>query len=92
MNATRRVRAAAAALGVVAGAALLGAAPATPAWAAPGESISGYDTRMAVGADGTTRITETIAYDFGGASRHGIFRVIPVRFRYDDRHLSLIHI
>ncbi len=84
-RAARAVRAAAA-IGVLLGAALLGAAPAAPAWAAPGESITGYDTRMEVRADGTTRITETIAYDFGGNSRHGILRTIPVRFRYDDTH------
>ncbi|MEN3306118.1 MAG: hypothetical protein V7603_2320 [Micromonosporaceae bacterium] len=69
-------------LGVlVAGLLLLGAGP---AGAAPVESISSYDTRIQVDPDGVIRVTETIAYDFGSLSRHGIFRKIPDRFRYDD--------
>jgi uncharacterized membrane protein YgcG len=60
---------------------LVGAAP---AGAAPAESISSYDTRLDVSADGSLRVTETIAYDFGNQNRHGIFRKIPARFRYDD--------
>ena len=31
-------------------------------------------------------VSERIAYDFGTAERHGIFRDVPVRFRYDDRY------
>ncbi|MFR9778511.1 DUF2207 domain-containing protein [Micromonospora sp. MS34] len=60
---------------------------ARPAAAAPGdtsESISAYDVRMDVHADGSVRVTETIRYDFAHEFRHGIFRRIPVRFRYDD--------
>src|SRR5215470_15671958 len=62
---------------------LVGAAPAL---AAPAGSISSYDTRLEVSADGSLHVTETIAYDFGSQDRHGIFRKIPARFRYDDSH------
>jgi Predicted membrane protein (DUF2207) N-terminal domain/Predicted membrane protein (DUF2207) C-terminal domain len=57
-----------------------------PAAAAPGESISQYDTRLEVRPDGVVRITETIRYDFGTNRRHGIFRKIPDKFRYDRDH------
>src|SRR5262245_16633405 len=57
-----------------------------PAEAAPGESISSYDTRLALTGGGSLQVTETIAYDFGSNMRHGIIRQIPVRFRYDDSH------
>jgi uncharacterized protein (TIGR04222 family) len=72
------------AAGVTGVAALLLLGPAAPAFAAPGESISTYDTRLAVGADGSMRVTETIAYDFGGGAKHGIFRNIPVKAHADD--------
>lgn len=61
---------------------LLSVAP--PAYAAGGESITSYDTRLEVHADGKVRVTETIRYDFGSNDRHGIIRRIPARFRYDD--------
>jgi hypothetical protein len=79
---------AAAVLGLIAVALLLGvpAAPAAPAEAASDEAISTYDTRLDVTADGRMRVTETIAYDFGGNRRHGIIRKVPARFRYDSTH------
>jgi len=58
-----------------------------PAFADGGESISTYDTRIDVHADGSMKVTETIAYDFGANRRHGIFRYIPDRFPHDDRHV-----
>jgi uncharacterized protein (TIGR04222 family) len=81
----RRLARAAGAIAVVA-AVLLLAGPAGPAAASPDESIAGYDTQIAVRADGSMRVTERIAYDFGGNQRHGILRDIPVRFHYDSRH------
>jgi uncharacterized membrane protein len=71
------------AVAVLATALLLGLGS-RPALAAPGESIPSYDTQLVVGEDGRLKITETIAYDFGGAGRHGILRKIPDSFRYDD--------
>ncbi|MEA3490598.1 MAG: DUF2207 domain-containing protein [Campylobacterota bacterium] len=41
------------------------------------EKISKYDTSITVKQDGRLNITESIEYDFQGASRHGIFRDIP---------------
>ena len=73
---------AAGAVAVLAGALLLGGA-AQPAGAAPGESIPRYGTRIEVRVDGRMRVIETIGYDFGAERRHGIFRRIPVEFRYD---------
>jgi uncharacterized membrane protein YgcG len=73
---------AAGAVAVLAGALLLGGA-AQPAGAAPGESIPRYGTRIEVRVDGRMRVIETIGYDFGAERRHGIFRKIPVKFRYD---------
>lgn len=59
----------------------------TPADAqAAGERIDSYEVSMTVQPDGALRIVETIAYDFGTAPRHGIFRDIPHRVRYDDKH------
>jgi hypothetical protein len=80
----RLLRAAGVVVGI--GTALVLGPAAQPATAGPSESISSYDTRIEVRADGQLRITETIGYDFGGNSRHGIFRKIPAKFRYDDSH------
>jgi uncharacterized membrane protein YgcG len=62
----------------------LAAVPPGRAAAAPDEAITGYDVRMQVYPDGSMRVTETIRYAFGPEFRHGIYRRIPVRFRYDD--------
>src|SRR6266545_1767507 len=79
---TIKVVRAAGAIGVLATALLLGA-PARPALADAGESITTYQTAITVQADGAMRVSEKIAYDFGANSKHGIFRKIPVQFRYD---------
>lgn len=60
---------------------LLGAGP---AMADGPESISQYDTRIDIRADGSMAVSETIYYDFGFNQRHGIIRKIPAKFRYDD--------
>ena len=71
-------------------AALLAAATlalaAVPAHAQSSERITGYDVLIEIGADGTLTIVETIDYDFGSSSRHGILRDIPTRLRYDDTY------
>ncbi len=69
---------------LVAGVGVLLLVAAGPAGADDHESISTYDTRLQVQADGTLRVQESIRYDFGANPRHGIIRTIPVRFRYDD--------
>jgi hypothetical protein len=80
-----RVIRAAGAVGLLTTVLLLGGAP-QAAQAAPEESIASYQTQVAVQADGRMRVTETITYDFGSADKHGIFRKVPARFRYDDAH------
>jgi len=49
------------------------------------ERILSYDTTIAIQRGGSILVTERIVYDFGGDVRHGIFREIPDRFRYDGR-------
>lgn len=56
-----------------------GLAPATArAW-----EIASFETRVDVHADATATVTETIATDFTGEDRHGIYRDIPIH--YADR-------
>ncbi len=50
------------------------------------ERIAGYDVTIVVRTTGDMFVREVIDYDFGVSPRHGIFRNIPVRFRYDDRY------
>ena len=42
--------------------------------------IEQFETTIDVGADGQLAVTEEIVVDFGELERHGIFRVIPVRY------------
>jgi hypothetical protein len=57
-----------------------------PARAQTPERILDDAVTLQIEAAGTLLVTERIAYDFGTAERHGIFRDVPVRFRYDDRY------
>ena len=57
-----------------------------PARAQAAEQILDYRVDLQIEADGALVVSEQIAYDFGTEERHGIFRDVPVRFRYDDRH------
>jgi predicted membrane protein DUF2207 len=50
------------------------------------ERIIDYSVDMTIGRDGSLTVAERIDYDFGPTEHHGIFRDIPVRFRYDDRY------
>ncbi|MEZ4554468.1 MAG: DUF2207 domain-containing protein [Dehalococcoidia bacterium] len=47
------------------------------------EKIDSYHVDLRIEADGDLIITEDIAYDFGSQERHGIFRDVPTRLRYD---------
>jgi uncharacterized membrane protein YgcG len=71
---------------VVLAAGLALAIPAAPARAQATEQILDYAVDLRVEAGGTLLVTERIAYDFGGEDRHGVFRDLPVRFRFDDRY------
>lgn len=79
----RRLLAALAAVLVVG---CVGAARPAAAQSTAGERIRGYDVDITVLADGDIQVIESIQYDFAGNQRHGIFRTIPVRARYDDTH------
>lgn len=64
-------------------AAVLCWAVATPALAQDedtGWTVESFDARLRVTADGTVEVSEEIAVDFADLERHGIFRVIPVRY------------
>jgi uncharacterized membrane protein YgcG len=50
------------------------------------ERITSYDTSIDIQRDGSILVNEKITYDFGANERHGIFRKIPVRFRYNSRY------
>jgi hypothetical protein len=64
-----------------------GAAPSRPQQFGT-ERISEFGVALNIQADGSVDVTEDITYDFGGASRHGIYRVIPTRFPYVQRDSS----
>lgn len=53
---------------------------------AGGERIQSYDVTLDVRPDGSLQVAETIAYDFGANSRHGIEREIDTEQRYDGSH------
>ena len=50
------------------------------------ERITSYNADIEIQPDGSIMVTEQIAYDFGVEQRHGIFRDIPVRFRYNGSY------
>ncbi|MGH7764740.1 MAG: DUF2207 domain-containing protein, partial [Candidatus Dormibacteraceae bacterium] len=62
---------------------VLGAAPAQ---ADDGWVITSFDSQIAVSVDSTLVVREDIRVDFGTLQKHGIFRTIPLRYRYDDTH------
>ncbi len=49
-----------------------------------GERIRSFDANVVVNRDGSIQVTETIEYDFGGGSRHGIYRSLPVRYAMSE--------
>lgn len=48
-----------------------------------GQNVRSWHSDVDIQRNGDTVVTETIAYDFGTTSRHGIYRTIPTRFPYD---------
>ncbi|MDE3194422.1 MAG: DUF2207 domain-containing protein [Chloroflexota bacterium] len=57
-----------------------------PARAATDEGwkVDSFAAQYVVRADGVLAVVETVDVDFGAQQKHGIFRNIPVRYRYDD--------
>ena len=47
------------------------------------EHIESFDSQIFVHKNGTIDVEETIEYDFGYYSRHGIFRYIPFEYNWD---------
>ena len=48
------------------------------------ESTPRFDMNIVIEPSGDLEITETIVQEFGSTPRHGIFRYIPNRLRYDE--------
>lgn len=50
------------------------------------ESIHAYEVALRIEPSGDLLVTERLVYEFpAGAERHGIFRDVPTRLRYDER-------
>ena len=48
--------------------------------------ITSFHSEIAIGTDASLTVQEDIRVDFGSQQKHGIFRTIPLRYRYDDTH------
>jgi uncharacterized membrane protein YgcG len=48
--------------------------------------ITSFHSDIAVAASSAVTVKEDIRVDFGSQQKHGIFRTIPLRYRYDDTH------
>jgi len=48
--------------------------------------ITSFHSDIRIAPDATVIVQEDIRVDFGSQQHHGIFRTIPVRYRYDDTH------
>src|SRR5438874_1279458 len=76
--------------GLLAGAAIAFAG--APAAAAEAWTIESFKSDITINADSSLTIREDIQVDFGSLHKHGIFRTIPVRYRYDTGHNRLYRI
>ena len=56
------------------------------------ERITSYLVDLDLRQTGDLNVIETITYDFGGESKRGIFRTVPVKVRYDDTHDRLYRV
>lgn len=61
----------------------------TSSSAITGEHISQFDIRTTITRDNKARTIETIVYDFGGSSHHGIYRDIPIDYKDGDKKYYL---
>src|SRR6185312_15862953 len=55
-----------------------------PVHADEGWVITSFDSGIVIQPDGTLQITDDIRVDFQVLQKHGIFRTIPLRYRYND--------
>lgn len=51
-----------------------------------GREVTRYDVTADVGADGRTRVSIDLDFDFGDDPGHGPYLTLPTRQRYDDSH------
>ncbi len=66
--------------------------PTAPARADEGWVINSFDAGYTINEDGTITASEDIRVDFGSLQKHGIFRDIPVEYKYDDQNNRLIRL
>ena len=52
--------------------------------------IRSFDVRYGLQTDGSFNVREDLAVDFDALERHGIFRDMPVEYKYDDNSNRLI--
>lgn len=57
------------------------------------ERIQSFDSQVIITRDNVAHIKETIVYDFGASSHHGIYRDIPIDYKDGDKnyYLSVRH-
>jgi Predicted membrane protein (DUF2207) len=48
--------------------------------------ITSFQSDITIAPNSSLTIKEDIQVDFGSLQKHGIFRTIPLRYRYDDSH------
>ena len=70
---------------VLVAAAWLVVAAAPVGFADEGWVITSFHSDIAIAADSKLTVTEDIRVDFGSLQKHGIFRTIPLRYRFNDK-------
>ena len=73
-------------LPLVAALGLTSLAPVSVQAADEGWVITSFHAAININPDSSLDITENIQVDFGDQAKHGIFRTIPVRYKYDSTH------
>ena len=58
---------------------------APPGLADEGWVITSFHSDIVIAPDSTLTVTEGLEVDFGSLQKHGIFRTIPLRYRYDNQ-------
>ncbi len=48
--------------------------------------ITSFQSDISIASDSTLTVKEDVRVDFGNLLKHGIFRTIPLRYRYNDSH------
>jgi hypothetical protein len=72
--------------------ALVHAGPGTASVQDEGWLVRSFDVRYDLQTDGSFNVREDLDVDFGALERHGIFRDMPVEYRYDDKNNRLIDV